>query len=74
MLTRDVSLQLDHAFLPWGISAFRAGYGTDDTSARRSPAGYFLSGGGLTRKLNRDMQLEGEVREDRQTVTQLGRT
>jgi hypothetical protein len=73
-LTRDVSLQVDHAFLLWLIGTFKAGYGTDDyVGSTLSDRRYFLSGG-LTYKMNRDLQLKGEVREDWQTATQPGLT
>jgi hypothetical protein len=73
-LTRDVSLQVDHAFLLWLIGTFKAGYGTDDyVGSTLSDQRYFLSGG-LTYKMNRDLQLKGEVREDWQTATQPGLT
>ena len=69
-LTRDVSLQVDHAFLLWLVGTFKAGYGTDDyVGSTLSDQRYFLSGG-LTYKMNRDLQLKGEVREDWQTATQ----
>ena len=73
-LTRDVSLPVDHAFLLWLIGTFKAGYGTDDyVGSTLSDQRYFLSGG-LTYKMNRDLQLKGEVREDWQTATQPGLT
>ena len=73
-LTRDVSVQVDHAFLLWLIGTFKAGYGTDDyVGSTLSDQRYFLSGG-LTCKMNRDLQLKGEMREDWQTATQPGLT
>ena len=35
-LTRDVSLQVDHAFLLWLVGTLKAGYGTDDYVGSRS--------------------------------------
>lgn len=73
-LTRDVNMQVDHAFLLWLIGTFKAGYGTDDyVGSTLSDRRYFLAGG-LTYKLNRDLWLKGEVREDWQTATQPGLT
>jgi hypothetical protein len=73
-LTRDVNMQVDHAFLLWFIGTFKAGYGTDDyVGSTLSDRRYFLAGG-LSYKLTRDMWLKGEVREDWQTATQPGLT
>jgi len=72
-LTRDLTLQIDHAFLRWLIGSVSAGYGTDDYvgAADILNRRYFVSGG-LTYKFNRDIQLKGDVREDWQTSNQPG--
>jgi hypothetical protein len=45
-LTRDVNLQVDHAFLLWLIGTLKAGYGTDDyVGSTLSDRRYFLAGG-----------------------------
>ncbi len=63
-LSRDVSVQVDHAFRLWLIGTAQLGYGQDDyVGLSRIDNRYFASLG-LTYKLNRDMQLKGTVRED----------
>jgi hypothetical protein len=73
-LTRDVNLQVDHAFLLWLVGTLKAGYGTDDyIGSTLSDRRYYLSGG-FTYKMNPDLYFKGEVREDWQTATQPGLT
>jgi hypothetical protein len=62
--SRDINLQIDHAFLRWLIGTAQVGYGNDDyVGLDRSDNRYYASLG-LTYKLNRDMQIKGTVRED----------
>lgn len=62
--SRDVSVQVDHAFRLWLIGTAQFGYGRDDyVGLSRNDNRYFASLG-LTYKLNRVMQLKGTVRED----------
>ncbi len=71
-LTRDLTLQVDHAFLRWLIGTVKAGYGSDVyVGSQLLNKRYFVSGG-LTYKLNPDMQLKGEVRQDWLTSTEPG--
>ncbi len=73
-LTRDVALQVDHAFLFCLVGTFKAGYGTDNyVGSPLSDQRYFLAAG-LTYKMNRDMQFKGEVRQDWQKATEPGLT
>ena len=68
--SRDLNLQVDHAFLRWLIGTLKAGYGTDNYvgSALRDTR-YFVSVG-LTYKLSPEMQVRGEVRQDWQLATE----
>jgi hypothetical protein len=62
--SRDVNLQVDHAFLWWLIGTAQAGYGRDQyVGLGRTDNRYFVSTG-VTYKLSREMQLKGTVRED----------
>jgi len=62
--SRDLNLEIDHALRTWLIAFAQAGYGNDDyVGLGRNDDRYFAAGG-LTYKLNRDMQLKGTVRQD----------
>jgi hypothetical protein len=64
-LSRDIGVEVDHAFRRWLIGTLKAGYGQDDyVGEGRVDSRYFASVG-MTYKLNRDIWLRGEVREDR---------
>jgi hypothetical protein len=63
-LSRDVSLQVDHALRRWLIGTAILGYGQDDyVGINRLDNRYFASLG-FTYKFNRMMQLHGVLRED----------
>jgi hypothetical protein len=63
-LSRDVSMEVDHALRTWLIAIAQVGYGNDNyVGLGRDDNRYFVSGG-LTYKLNRDLWLKGIVRED----------
>ena len=62
--SRDVSVQVDHAFRLWLIGTAQFGYGNDKyVGLNRDDNRYYVSLG-LTYKLNRVMALKGTVRED----------
>ena len=62
--SRDVNLQVDHAFLWWLIGTAQAGYGRDQyVGLGRADNRYFVSTG-VTYKLNRLVQLKGTLRQD----------
>ncbi|HTV36811.1 MAG TPA: outer membrane beta-barrel protein, partial [Xanthobacteraceae bacterium] len=62
--SRDLNVQVDHAFLLWLIGTGQIGYGHDDyVGLGRQDNRYFASAG-LTYKLSRELQLKGTVRED----------
>jgi hypothetical protein len=70
--SRDFNIEVDHAFRSWLIGTLKAGYGLDDyVGMARDDSRYFVSGG-FTYKMNRDIQLKGEVRHDWLTSTQAG--
>jgi len=70
--TRDLNVEVDHAFLRALTGTVSAGYGTDNYvgSALRDTR-YFLSAG-LIYKLSREVQIRGLVRQDWQLATQPG--
>ena len=56
----------------WLIGTLKAGYGLDDyVGLAREDNRYFVSGG-VTYKMNREMQIKGEVRHDWLTSSQPG--
>lgn len=70
--SRDVNLQVDHAFRSWLIGTVKAGFGTDEyVGSGLNDYRYFLSIG-LTYKFTREWQIRTEIREDWQTATQPG--
>ncbi len=63
-LTRDASVQIDHAFRRWLIGTAKFGYGTSIyDGANREDQNYLLSAA-LTYKLTRTLHLKGEVRRE----------
>jgi hypothetical protein len=63
-LSRDLSLQVDHALRRWLIATVKAGYGNDDyVGIGRDDNRYFASIG-LQYILNRDVSVRGELRHD----------
>ena len=71
VLSRDIGLQVDHSLRRWLIATFKAGTGIDDykgvegsgPTADREDHRYY-AGAGLTYKLNRSLQIKGEVRRE----------
>jgi hypothetical protein len=64
VLRRDAGVQVDHAFRRWLIATARLGYGNDlYVGSDRIDNRYFASLG-LIYKLNRSMQVKGELREE----------
>jgi len=64
VLTRNTSLEVDHAFRRWLVGAIKVSYGFDDyVGSERKDDRYAVSAA-ITYKLNRDMQVKGEVREE----------
>ena len=63
VISRDYSLQVDHAFRRWLIGTAKAGYGTSDYDGSRFDKRYFVEGD-LVYKLSRTFQLKAQVRQD----------
>lgn len=62
--SRDVNMQVDHAFRWWLIGTAQAGYGHDNyVGLGRQDNRYFILSG-VTYKLNREIQLKGTLRQD----------
>ena len=72
-LSRDVSLQIDHAFRYWLVGTLKGGYGNDNYVGVFTDNRYFVSVG-LAYKLTREMQLRTELRQDWLTTTEPGFT
>jgi hypothetical protein len=70
--TRDLNLEVDHAFVPWIIGILQTGYGTDNyVGSPLRDTRYFVSAG-VTYKMTREVQLRTQVRQDWQFATQPG--
>ena len=68
--SRDVNIEVDHAFRYWLIGILKAGYGNDQyVGSTLSDNRYFVSVGGVY-KFNREVQMSAQVRQDWQTATQ----
>jgi hypothetical protein len=68
--SRDVNIEVDHAFRYWLIGILKAGYGNDQyVGSTLSDNRYFVSVGGVY-KLTREMQMSAQVRQDWQLATQ----
>jgi hypothetical protein len=71
-LSRDLSLQVDHALRRWLIATVKAGYGHDEyVGIDRDDNRYFASIG-LQYILNREVSVRGELRHDWLTSTEAG--
>jgi hypothetical protein len=63
-LSRDVGVQVDHAFRRWLIGNVKFGFGLDDYVGSSREDKRYSAGLGLTYKLNRSVHLKGEFRQD----------
>jgi len=70
--SRDFNLEVDHALRRWLIVTARAGYGNDDYAGLARIDNRYFASLALIYKLNRDMQIKGEVRQDWMTSTAPG--
>lgn len=61
---RDYALQVDHAFRRWLIATARLSYGTDDYEGSARHDERYAATVAMTYKLNRDVQLKGELRRE----------
>jgi hypothetical protein len=64
VLYRDAGLQVDHAFRRWLIGSLKLGFGLDDYVGLDRTDKRYSAGLGLTYKLDRSVQIKGEVRQD----------
>jgi len=60
--SRDMVLQVDHAFRRWLIGTAKLGFGIDDYVALARVDQRWFASGALTYKLTRSMQLKAEIR------------
>ena len=63
-LSRDVSVEVDHALRRWLVLNGIVGYGRDQYVGLGRDDNRYFGSAGVTYKLNRDVQLKGEVRHD----------
>lgn len=64
VLSRNVSLQVDHAFRRWLIGTARFGYGLDDYVGSIREDHRYVAAAGITYKLTRAWQIKGELRQE----------
>jgi hypothetical protein len=64
-LSRDLGVEVDHAFRRWLIGTLKLGYGQDNYVGEGRLDNRYFASVGMTYKLNRDIWLRTEVREDR---------
>jgi hypothetical protein len=62
--SRDLNVQVDHAFLLWLIGTGQVGYGHDDYVGLGRQDNRYFALASLTYKLNRELQLKGTIRQD----------
>lgn len=70
--SRDVNVQVDHAFRRWLVATLQVGYGRDDYVGMARQDNRYFTSAMLTYKLSREVQFRGQVREDWLTSTQPG--
>jgi hypothetical protein len=63
-LSRDLALQIDHAFRRWLVGTAKLGYGLDDYVGLERQDHRFFASFALIYRLTREFQLKGEVRRD----------
>jgi hypothetical protein len=63
-LSRDLGLQIDHAFRRWLIGTAKVGYGLDDYVGLPRLDQRLYASIALTYKLTRELQLKSEIRRD----------
>jgi hypothetical protein len=62
--SRDVNVQVDHAFRRWLIATAKLGYGHDDYVGLGRLDDRYFAAIGATYKFTRDLWLKGELRHD----------
>jgi hypothetical protein len=71
-LSRDLALEVDHAFRYWLIGILKGGYGNDVYPGAGLQDNRWFASIGVTYKLTRELQLNGTIRQDWQIATQPG--
>jgi len=64
VLYRDIGLQVDHSFRRWLVGSLKLGFGVDDYVGNDRLDKRYSAGAGVTYKLNRELQVKGEFRQD----------
>src|SRR5205807_8586866 len=64
ILTRNAGIEVEHAFRRWLVGAVKFNYGNDDYVGSTRKDDRFAIAGTLTYKLNRLMQVKGELRQE----------
>ncbi|HET7679330.1 MAG TPA: outer membrane beta-barrel protein [Xanthobacteraceae bacterium] len=72
VLSRDFGAQVDHAFRDWLIGTLKFGYGLDDYVGSLRIDQRLSAAAGLTYKMNRNVQLKGEVRREQRNSNAAG--
>lgn len=68
--SRDINLEVDHAFRYWLIGVLKAGYGIDQyVGSPLADNRYFVSAG-VVYKFTREVQMSAQVRQDWQIATE----
>jgi len=62
--SRSFNLEVDHALRTWLIANAIVGYENDDYAGLGRADSHYFAATGLTYKMNREIQLKGEVRQD----------
>jgi hypothetical protein len=63
-LSRDVAIEVDHAFRTWLIGIARGGYGNDNYVGVPISDNRWFASAGIVYKLTREMQMNAQVRQD----------
>ncbi len=72
VLSRDFGVQVDHAFRYWLIGTLKFGYGLDDYVGSSRLDHRLSAAAGLTYKMNRNVQIKGEVRREQRDSNEAG--
>lgn len=72
VLTRNAGVEVEHAFRRWLIGAIKFNYGFDDYIGSDRKDNRYAASAAITYKLNREMQVRGEFRQEWMNSTQPG--
>ncbi len=71
-LSRDIGIEVDHAFRTWLIGVLKGGYGNDDYVGIPLLDNRWYASVGIIYKLTREFQVRAELRKDWQIATETG--